>query len=599
MQKIKTNWNLTILGKADQNPQFLKDRKKVKAAISHFTLKWRKRQDYLKDPKILKQALDEYEILNRTTGTDGKEGYYFWLRSQQDQLNPKVRARLNQISDFSQNLKNELQFFELRISKIPVNIQGKLLTHPLLKEYNHFLERLFSEGKHLLTEDQEKIMNLKSNCAYSNWVKMTSSFLSKDQLEIEIEDRSKKTVTLPELLNLQSSQNKKVRDNAAVLFNQILEKYLDVAENELNSIFDNKKIDDDLRSFKRPDAARHLSDDIDTKTVDTLTAAVSSRFDIAQKYYTLKSKLLKVPKLEYHERNVEFGKIEKKYSWEESVNLVSKTFQDLDPEFYNIFNSLLANGAFDVFPKVGKRGGAFCSYWRLNLPTYILLNHTDRLQDVLTLAHEMGHAINDELIKKTQNSLNFSTPLSTAEVASTFMEDFVLQKILENSDKELRLSLMMMKLNDDISTIFRQIACYSFEQELHNQFRKIGYLSKEDIGKIFNKHMSSYMGKSVEQSKGSENWWVYWSHIRSFFYVYSYANGLLISKSLQRKVKIDPKFISKVKVFLSTGSSESPKNIFKKLGININDKKFWMLGLKEIENLLKETEKLAKELGKI
>jgi oligoendopeptidase F len=103
----------------------------------------------------------------------------------------------------------------------------------------------------------------------------------------------------------------------------------------------------------------------------------------------------------------------------------------------------------------------------------------------------------------------------------------------------------------------------------------------------------------VEQSEGSENWWVYWSHIRYFFYVYSYASGLLISKSLQNFVKQDPAFIIKVKEFLSAGLSDSPKNIFAKLGIDITDKGFWNKGLEEIEKLLNETEALARRMGKM
>jgi len=241
--------------------------------------------------------------------------------------------------------------------------------------------------------------------------------------------------------------------------------------------------------------------------------------------------------------------------------------------------------------------GAFCSHNLISQPTYILLNHTDRLNDVLTLAHELGHGINNELIRKKRNALNFGTPTSTAEVASTFMEDFVLQEILKRADDELRLSIMMMKLNDDVSTIFRQVACYSFEWELHMDFREKGYLSNEEIGMLFQKHMSAYMGTAVEQSPGSENWWVYWSHIRSFFYVYSYASGLLISKSLQNSVKENPSFIEKVKDFLSAGLSDSPENVFKQLGVDIANAGFWNKGLKEVEALLRETEELALSLG--
>lgn len=156
---------------------------------------------------------------------------------------------------------------------------------------------------------------------------------------------------------------------------------------------------------------------------------------------------------------------------------------------------------------------------------------------------------------------------------------------------------MMMKLNDDVSTIFRQVACYQFEQELHQEFRQRGYLSEEEIGKIFQKHMTAYMGDYVEQSHGSENWWVYWGHIRSFFYVYSYASGLLISKSLQHAVRENPRFIENVKEFLSAGLSDSPKNIFKKLGVDITDKGFWNKGLAEVETLLQDTTRLAEKLG--
>jgi oligoendopeptidase F len=221
------------------------------------------------------------------------------------------------------------------------------------------------------------------------------------------------------------------------------------------------------------------------------------------------------------------------------------------------------------------------------------------MHDVLTIAHELGHGINNELIGEKQHALDFGTPTSTAEVASTFMEDFVLEEILHKADDELRLAIMMQKLNDDVSSIFRQVACYRFEQELHAEFRKKGYLSKEQVGQLFQKHMAAYMGDAVEQSAGSENWWVYWSHIRYFFYVYSYAGGLLISKALQNGVKNNPAFIHQVKEFLSAGLSDSPKNIFAKLGIDITDRQFWDRGLDEVENLLRETTALAQSMGKI
>jgi oligoendopeptidase F len=592
-------WNLVKLFSGDNDPAMEERRKTVEERSYAFINKWKDRRDYLEDPAILKEALDEYEAWKKDCGTDGDEGYYFWLRTTQDQNDPDLKAKFNKIEQFSKKIENDIQFFYLRIAKISKEQQKKFLDYTGLRDYKHYLERIFAESKYLLSEPEETILNLKTSTSHSNWVRMTSGFLAKEEREVISEDGKKEIKNFSELLSLMNSRNKRVRNSAARAFNGILSKHTDVAETEINSVLSNKKVDDELRHIPRPDLTRHISDDIDTEIVDTLLDAVSARFDISSRYYALKARLLKVKKLKYHERSVEYGNVSKRYGYNESLQLILRVFGNLDGEFAGILDSFIKNGQFDVYPRKGKVSGAFCAHHLISQPTYILLNHTNKLNDVLTLAHELGHGVNNELIRGKQNAVNFGTPVSTAEVASTFMEDFVLQDILKKADDELRLSLMMMKLNDEVSTIFRQVACYLFEQELHQAFRQKGYLSKEEIGDLFRKHMSAYMGDSVEQSPGSENWWIHWSHIRSFFYVYSYAGGLLISKSLQKTVKEDPGFIGKVKEFLSAGLSDSPRNIFSRLGIDITDQDFWRKGLDEVEILLEKTAQLAAGLGKL
>lgn len=597
--KLSTTWDLTKLFANDDDPRIEKNRITVEQKSYAFITAWKRRSDYLKDPAVLRRALDEYEAWKRHYGTDGHAGYYFWLRTQIDRNNPGLKARFNKLEEFSRRLENDIQFFHLRIAKIPKARQTAFLKYPGLGKYKHFLERIFSESKYLLGENVEKVLNLKSTTSYANWVRMTSDFLAKEEAKVLLEDGKSGTKTLAEIASLTSSKNRKVRDIAARAFNTIMEKHVEVAEVEINSILAHKKVDDELRNVTRPDLLRHISDDIDSEVVDSLITSVEGRYAVSAKYYRLKAKLLGVRILKYHERNVEYGSIDKTYSYEKSIGLIRTVFHKLDPAFSDILNTFIQNSQFDVYPRKGKGSGAFCIHHLISQPTYILLNHTDKLRDVITLAHELGHGINNELIRERQNALNFGTPTSTAEVASTFMEDFVLQEILKGSDDELKLAVMVMRLNDEVSTIFRQVACYRFENELHQEFRQKGYLSRQEIGKLFQEHMAAYMGDAVEQSKGSENWWVYWSHIRYFFYVYSYASGLLISKSLQHSVKKDPGFIAKVKDFLAAGLSDSPKNIFRKLGIDIADRTFWEGGIDEVEILLEETTLLAKKLGKI
>lgn len=598
--KIKqTTWNLKPLFKGENDPAMTKKRKILEKESYKFINKWKKRKDYLQNPAILKKALDEYENWKRYFGEGGDEWYYFWLRTRQDQNNAILKAKFNQIDDLANKIKNDIQFFELNIARIPKKSQKKFLQYKKLKEYKHFLERLFAKSKHFLSDAEEKILNLKISTSHSNWVKMVSGFLSKEERTVLSETGKQETKNFSEILGLLDNTNKKIRDSAAMAFNEILEKNLDIAEQEINSILQNKKIDDELKKMTRPDLARHINDSIESEIVDKLIEVVSKNFDIPKRYYKLKAKLFGVKKLKYHARNVPYGKIGKKYSYQEAINIIYDVFKNLNGDFAEIFVNFVKNGQIDVYPKKGKYNNAFCVGKLISQPIYINLNYAKELDDMVTIAHEFGHAINDELIKRKQNALNFETPISTSEVASTFMEDFLLNKIIKNANEELKLALMMQKLNRDISSIFRQIACYKFEQELHQNFKNKSYLAKEEIGSLFQKHMKSYMGNYVEYSPGSENWWAYWGHIRSFFYNYSYANGLLIAKSLQSEVKKNPEFIKKVKDFLSAGFSDSPKNIFKKLGIDITKKEFWNKGIEEVENLLSEAEELATKLGKI
>lgn len=584
---MKTSWDLVLLFKSDQDLTIDQYLEQTQLAHQKFAAKWKVQTNYLSNPVSLREALDDYEKLIRFYGGENKALYYFWLRSELNESDPKIKARFNQIDQLTKQLINQIQFFELNLAKITTSTQLKLLKNPLLKDYHHFLKRLFEQSKYLLSEAEEKILTLKSGPAHQLWTKMTSALMSQSERHGQ---------NFSQILATLDHPDKKTRDAAAADFNDILKEHLVVVENEINAILTNKKIDSNLRGYTRPETGRFIADDINAEVVDQLVSTIASRFDIPKRYYLLKARLLGLSKLAYHERNMEYSKIHIKYPFYKAVSIVQTALTGIDPLFGQILANFLQQGQVDVEPKKDKKSGAFCVYGSIEQPTYVLLNHTNKLNDVLTLAHEFGHAINDELMKKAQNALNFGTPLSTAEVASTFMEDFVLTGLLKQADDHQRLSIMMMKLNDDISSIFRQIALFRFEQELHQKFNQTNYLSARQIGTIFQKHMQSYMGAAVKQSPGSANWWTYISHFRSFFYVYSYASGLLISKSLQASVKKNPQFITKVKKFLSAGLSDSPQNVFADLGINISDPLFWQKGLTEIDNLLTETEQLAKKL---
>lgn len=580
------HWNLKTLYKSEKDPQIQKDITLSQKANTSFISKWSKNKKYLQDPKVLLQAILEYEKLEETHGQCQKPLYYLSLRRALNQADPKIKGQLNKIINIAIKIENDIQFFELEISKIPKEKQKEFLNYKGLANYKHHLERLFLVGKYLLSDNEEKVFNLTSKTSRSNWIRMLEELLAKQEFSVKDEDGKKKEISYNEITKYLNSTNKKVRDYASKEFNKVNSRYAEIAEFEINSILEAKKVSDDYRKIPRPDLTRHIADDIDSETVDTLVKVVTDNFNISKQYYKKKAQLLGLKKLGYHERNIPLKGIDIPYPYEKGTKLVKETFSSLDSQFGDILNSFEKEGVYDVYPMESKSGGAFCISVSRSLPTYILLNYTDRLNDVLTIAHESGHGIHSILSKK-QSEFNSGHPISLAEVASTFFEDFVLEKILENTDdKEVMLGILDNKINGDISSIFRQIAFYNFEKELHATHREKGFVPKEEISEIFCKHMTAYLGDAVEQDEAMKNGWIYVTHFRSFFYVYSYASGLLISKALQKMVKENPKDISHVKAFLESGGSKSPKVLFKKMGIDISKEEVWKKGIKEVKYLL-------------
>lgn len=594
---IKTSWDLSPLLSGDNDPKIADYRKQTSEATDAFVKNWRERDDYLHDPKILREALDELKAWEEMPG-NANEVVYFHLRSEVESDNATVKAKYGQAMEFYQSVIVKMQFFNLKLGRINPNDQKKLIDAPELKPFRHYLVRIFESAKHRLSEPEERILTLKSTVARDKWMQMTNDLLAKLQQETINAQGKKQKLGLEGLIGLFESENQDVRDQAAAAFNRLLLETSFTAEAEINAVLLNKKIDDELRGYDRPDQARHISDDIPTIAVDKLVEAVSGRFEISKRYYQLKAKLMGKDKLAYHERNIPYGEANQDLKYADAVELVTDIFTGIDPQFAEIFTSAVENGRVDVYPKQGKRGGAFCTIDGKQHPVLVLLNYNNKLSDIRTIAHEFGHAINHELSRK-QNSLNFDIGLATAEVASTFMESFASARLIRDANEELAFGLMLGELGDLVSTVFRQTAFYNFETDLHREFRKNGHLTYQDIGKIFQRHMISYMGDAVEQSPGSENWWIYVMHFRVMFYVYSYTSGSLISRALAAKVRQDPKFIDQVKQFLSSGTSKSPDEVFLSMGINITDSGFWSEGIDEIEALLDRTEKLAKKLGKI
>jgi oligoendopeptidase F len=573
--KYSVNWNLKLLYHSAADPQIKKDLKGYDEKRREFAEKYNKRTDFLSEEETLLDALTEYEqLLNDLGGI--KPLMYFYYLTAVESGNTQAHAQFNKITTQLTKAYNQLAFFPLQIGKIDPAHQTRFLQSSALSRYHYFLKKRFELAKYDLTKEQEKILNLTDQTSYQMWVEGVEKAINQltipwEEKQLPIAEAAQRIAKLP---------TKKRRKLHQQLLRK-LSKISDFAEAEINAVVTYKNISDELRGYKQPYSARILADQNDPETIHTLIEVVTQNFDLAHRFYQLKAKLLDLDELEYADRSAEINQIKKKYSFDEAIKLVGNTLQELDPQFDQIFRQMLDLGQIDVFPKKNKVNGAFCSS-STNNPTFILLNHTNDYNSVTTLAHEVGHAIHSEL-SKSQPVLYQSHSTSLAETASTFFEQLVSERLVKEFNQQEKIIVLHNKIQDDINTVFRQIALFNFELELHRKIKESGYLDHQQIGELLNHHMSEYLGPLFKLSQLDGNFYIVWSHIRNYFYTYAYAFGHLVSKALVQNVKNQPAYIEKVKQVLSAGCKATPREILLEAGVEVNQPEFFAQSIKAIK----------------
>lgn len=582
----RTTWNLGLLYKNDKDPQIEKDLKVFEEGCVAFEKKYRGK-DFTSTPTRLLKALKDDEALANLLG--GKPHRYFSLKLSLNTSDAASGAKATQIEERLTKASNRITFFGLEIAKIPEAKQSQFLRDPSLKPYAYLLKKIFAHAKHNLSEGEEQVMDLLSLPAYTMWVDSSEKLLNEQIIELRREKMPlpKAVMGLP---NMKAADRQKVWNSIIVTLKSISH----FGEAELNAIYTFKKISDERRGYEKPYSATVIGYEQEEKNVEALVELVTKYFKLSQRFYKLHAKLLGKQKITQADRGAKIGEIKKKFDFDSSIDIVRAEFEKVDPKYARILDSFLKNGQFDVHPVKGKSGGAFCAGGVKDEPTFILLNHTDDIGAVETLAHEMGHAIHSEL-SRSQPLRYQRYSMAVAETASTFFEQVVSDALEKELSEKEKIIFLHNKILGDIATIFRQIALFNFENELHLKVRKEGQVAKSDIAKLLAKHMKSYMGPAVEIPDDDGYFFIYWSHIRRFFYVYSYAYGQLVSRALYESWKNDPTYAKKVEMFLSAGRSMSPDDIFKSIGIDTRDPKFFEAGLKGIEADITRLEKLSRK----
>ena len=590
--KYKTEWDLAkLFYKNTKDPRIEEDIKKIVTACDNFAKQYKDRTDYMTDEGALFDALTESERLTAEFGS-AKPIMYFAYRLAINSADKEAEAAENRLHDILTKAGNKILFFDLNLGKISPENQEKFLRSEKLSHYRYALKKTFEAAKHNLSEPEEKILNYKSLTSHGMWVNGVEKLQNKQTVRFGGKD-----IPLSEAGEIVSNlPTKKRRELHRLIMEKLRDSVSDFSESEINAVYTDKKVSDELRGFAEPYSATIMSYKNDEKSIFELVQTITGSFSVAHRFYAVKAKLLGEKTLTYADRSAGIGSTKTTFPIEKGIEMVAKIFGEAGPRYKEIFESMLANGQIDIFPRKNKTGGAFCSSG-IHSPTLVLLNHADNLRSVETIAHEMGHAVHAEF-SKAQSAIYEGHTISVAETASTFFEGLVFEEVWKTLPEKEKIIALHDKIQGDIASIFRQIACFNFELELHRKIRSEGFVAKEDIAKLMNKHMSAYMGKAIKIEDVDGYFFVKWSHIRNFFYVYSYAYGQLISRALLEKYKKDHSYIEKIGQFLSAGCSKSPEDIFKDIGIDTTKGAFFEEGIRGIEKDIAELEKLARQAKK-
>lgn len=584
-------WNLADLYAGREDPRIETDLAAAKAANDELASLEGMFLEARGEPQRLGKLLDRgirlyEEAVNGLWGVGAYAGLAAstarddpaWAKFEAD-----LRARSSQIAA-------ESLFFSLELNQLEdAELNAALEAHEPTRRWTPWLRRLRLSRPHELSAELERYI-VDRGPAVANWVRLYDETLAKLSAKV-----GKEALTLPEALNRLSDPDVRRRKAAADGLAQALSERASTQALVMNTLAFEKQVEDRWRRYDDPAHSRHLANEVDADAVDALEQAVVEAYPrLSHRYYALKAKAMGRKTLDYWDRNAPLDAAQPRtYPWAEAKDVVLESFQALAPKFADTAETFFTQPWIDARPRAGKQSGAYSHPVTADRHPYVFMNYMGERRDVLTLAHELGHAVHQTLCAPL-GTLLADTPLTLAETASIFGEGLVFDRLLAEATPADRKGLLAGKIEDGLNTVVRQIAFHRFERRFHAA-RQDGELSPDQIGALWLETMAESLGPAVVLNEGYEHYWAYVSHfVHAPFYVYAYAFGDLLVRGLMEKRREDPEsFAPLYEDLLAAGGTRTYVEALKPFGLNPRDKAFWAAGCKQLERLVDEFEALV------
>jgi pepF/M3 family oligoendopeptidase len=579
------NWDLNDLYKGFDET-FKNDLTKLEALVQsmakHLT------SEVKDDVKYIEEALkfdEKITVLGRTIGS------FASLTSSTDVSNNEALGYLSKLSEIYRGLTKPSVVFSRYLTTL--NLDELATKSEMINKYLYNLKKDQEGAKHLLSEAEESLYSKLSELGSRSWSQIQTLATSNMMIEINGEEK-----TFSDVRNMAYDNDQKLRKLAYEKELEAYEKVDDFVALALTNIKREVNTMNELRGYE---SALEKTLDQSNMKKETLDAMISAMKDFRPQfanYLKAKAKYLgHKGSLPWYDMFAPVGNLNKTYTYDEAKSLVFNAFTSFSPKLGNFAQKTFDKNWIDVYPKKGKRGGAFCSNQPQIGQSRILLNFTGALDNVSTLAHELGHAYHGEIISDNA-PLHWSYSMPLAETASIFceaiMNDYLLSSVKDDNE---RLSILEMGLQGDTQVIIDILSRFLFESRVFESANRP--ISKHEMKTWMLEAQKEAYQDGLDHQNLHPYMWLVKGHYYSAglnFYNFPYAFGLLFGKGLYAQyLKDKPAFIKNYDKLLKLTTMADAEDVAASMGIDITEKSFWTDSLKMIEKNIDQVIDLLKK----
>ena len=567
--------------------------------------------------KAYESARKEIETLSSLPGTlkESKEGLkagldriyavsepveliylYAMLMKSGDNSDPEAQALEGRATNLYVALSTALSFVDPEILSIPAETLHEWMSDPALADYRHILEDTARMRPHTLSYEQEKLLSQLSDAAGTP----DNAFTMLESVDMTFPDTLGEDGTLQTLTHgtyglFRESKDREVRRDAFQKYHGEFKRY----ENTFAATYAGAvKFDDfyaKVRNYGSPIEKSLFGSNVPLSVYDSLVEAIHGGLPIMERYLQLRKDVLGLDELHMYDLYCPMVEdVHYEIDLETSKALVKKATEPLGKRYQALLDKAYEESWMDIYENKGKTTGAFsCGVHGVH--PYVLLNFTSSLEDVFTMAHELGHAMHSYLSSEKNSYANHDYKLLVAEVASTVNEVLLTKYLLKTETDKMRRAYLLNHLLESFrTTVFRQTLFAEFERKAHDLYAQGQPLTAAVLSEEYHKlNELYYKGAVVDEMQDIE--WARIPHFYSAFYVYQYATGFCSAVAIADSI-LESGSPDNYLRFLSTGGSDYPMEELKIAGVDLSKPDVVQRALRVFDETLTELTALLKEI---